>query len=216
MGHHRWFCNQLPPFFPVLHCLRSIPGCCLPTSSSVCLVFFTRSLCLARWFWPDLMNRRHDHTTSVCISLRWSGGLRVVWLPAGSWHGLPRWLHGLCMRCVVSCSSTSFPWLVFFFGALLWGSMIHETKVSKIKIKTGEFWNKVLDFSVKGKVRHLTVFCTTRPTDFHTCFCKYHVIFKQNPEHFAVSTGRQKVRSEQLPVNKKQPPYLGPLYSFSL
>ena len=30
------------------------------------------------------------------------------------------------MRCVVSCGSTSFPWLVFFFGALLWGSMIHK------------------------------------------------------------------------------------------
>ena len=29
------------------------------------------------------------------------------------------------MRCVVSCGST-FPWLVFFFGALLWGSMIHK------------------------------------------------------------------------------------------
>ena len=24
-----------------------------------------------------------------------------------------------CMRCVISCCSTSFPWLVFFFGALL-------------------------------------------------------------------------------------------------
>ena len=30
------------------------------------------------------------------------------------------------MRCVVSCGSTSFPWLVFFFRALLWGSMIHK------------------------------------------------------------------------------------------
>ena len=69
----------------------SIPCCCLPTSSSVCLVFFPLSLCLARWFWLDLMNGRHDHTTAVCISLRWSGGLRVVQLPAGSWHGLPRW-----------------------------------------------------------------------------------------------------------------------------
>ena len=28
-----------------------IPRCCLPTSSSACLVFFTLSLCLARWFW---------------------------------------------------------------------------------------------------------------------------------------------------------------------
>ena len=40
----------------------SIPWCCLPTSSSVCFVFFPLSLCLARWFWPDLMNGRHDHT----------------------------------------------------------------------------------------------------------------------------------------------------------
>ena len=69
----------------------SIPWCCLPTSSSVCLVFFSLSLCLARWFWPDLMNGRHGHTTAVCISLRRSGGLCVVQLPAGSWHGLPRW-----------------------------------------------------------------------------------------------------------------------------
>ena len=68
----------------------SIPLCCLPTSSSVCLVFFPLSLCLARWFWPDLMNLRHDHTTAVCDSLR-SSGLRVNRLPAGSWHGLPRW-----------------------------------------------------------------------------------------------------------------------------
>ena len=54
-------------------------------------VFFPLSLCLARWFWSDLMNGRHDHTTAVCVSLRSSGGLRVVRLPAGSWHGLPRW-----------------------------------------------------------------------------------------------------------------------------
>ena len=69
----------------------SIPWCCLPSSSSVCLVFFRFSLCLARWFWPDLMNERHDHTTTVCVSLRSSGGLRVVQLPAESWHGLPCW-----------------------------------------------------------------------------------------------------------------------------
>ena len=50
----------------------SIPWYCLPTSSSVCLVFFSLTLCLARLFWPDLMNRRHDHTTAVCVSLRWS------------------------------------------------------------------------------------------------------------------------------------------------
>ena len=59
----------------------SIPWCCLRTSSFVCLVFFPLSLCLARWFWPDLMNGKHDHTTAVCVSLRWSEGLRLVWLP---------------------------------------------------------------------------------------------------------------------------------------
>ena len=79
----------------------SFPWCCLPTSSSVCLVFFLLSLCLARWFWLDLLNGRHDHTTAVCVSLRWSGGLRVVQFPAGSWHGFPRRQHGLCMRCLV-------------------------------------------------------------------------------------------------------------------
>ena len=61
------------------------------TSSCVCLVFFLLLLCLARWFWPGLMNGRHDHATVVCVFLRWSGGLHEVRLPAGSWHRLPRW-----------------------------------------------------------------------------------------------------------------------------
>ena len=30
------------------------------------------------------------------------------------------------MRCVVSCGSTSCAWLVFFYGALVWGSIIHK------------------------------------------------------------------------------------------
>ena len=47
-------------------------------------------------------------------------------MPAGSWHRLPRWKRGLCMRWVVSCRSSSFPWLVVFFGALLRKSMIHK------------------------------------------------------------------------------------------
>ena len=45
----------------------SIPWC-LPTSSAVCLVFVPLSLCLARCFWSDLMNGRHFHATSVCVS----------------------------------------------------------------------------------------------------------------------------------------------------
>ena len=69
----------------------SIPWCCLPTSSSVCLVLFPLSLYLARWFWLDPMNGRQDYTTAVCVSLRSLSGLRVVKLLTGSWHGLSRW-----------------------------------------------------------------------------------------------------------------------------
>ena len=58
----------------------------LMSSFSVCFVFFPLSL--ARCFWPDLMNGRHVHTISVCISFWWSS-LRVVQLPAESWHTLP-------------------------------------------------------------------------------------------------------------------------------
>ena len=72
--------NSRPVHFLMLSFHLSL---CLP-----CL--FPLSLCLARWFWPDLMNGKHDHTTAVCVSLR-SSGLRMVQLPARSWHGLPRW-----------------------------------------------------------------------------------------------------------------------------
>ena len=71
------FCSPLPSgtwWTPGL----SIPWFCLPTSFPVCLVFFHLLPCLARWFWLDLMNGRHDHTTAVSVSLRWSGGLGVV------------------------------------------------------------------------------------------------------------------------------------------
>ena len=42
-------------------------------------------LCLARWFWPDLMKGKHNHATAVSVFLRSSGDLHVVQLPAGSW-----------------------------------------------------------------------------------------------------------------------------------
>ena len=121
-------CSQLP-FGTWQTPGLSIPWCCLSTSTFVCLPFFLLSLCLARWFWPDLINGRHEHTTAVYVSLRWSSGLHVVRLLAGSWHRLPHWWHGFCRRCIVSSGSTSFPWFVFFFGALLRGSMIHHTSV---------------------------------------------------------------------------------------
>ena len=43
----------------------SIPRCSLPSSLSACLVFFPLSLCLVRWFWPDLMIKRQVHTLSL-------------------------------------------------------------------------------------------------------------------------------------------------------
>ena len=71
----------LPPVFSIFPCSPmpsgtwrtlglSIPWCCLLTFFSVCLVFFPLSLCFSRWFWPDLMDGRHVHTTAVCLSLR--------------------------------------------------------------------------------------------------------------------------------------------------
>ena len=107
-------------FFIALCDFGNIQACLVPyvvirsTSFSISLFFFSLSLCLASWFWPDLMCGRHVHTTLVCVSLQWSGSIRVVLLPAGSWHGLSRWLHGHCMSCVVSCGSTSFPFLFLF------------------------------------------------------------------------------------------------------
>ena len=78
LGAPQWLHNQFPQFFSVLNCPLGIGG--LQASPfldvvypllffSVCLVFFPISLCLARWFWPDLMNGKHDQTTAVCISL---------------------------------------------------------------------------------------------------------------------------------------------------
>ena len=67
---------------------------------------------------PD--EREDDHTTAVCVSLRWSGGLRgpiACWILTRT-SSLITW--SLCdIHSIVACGSTSFPWLVFFFRALL-------------------------------------------------------------------------------------------------
>ena len=77
MGHHRWLHNQFPQFFSVLNCPLGIGGLqaspvldvVYPLLFSVCLVFFPISLCLARWFWPDVMKGRHVHTTQLLLLL---------------------------------------------------------------------------------------------------------------------------------------------------
>ena len=98
-GAPQMILQSVSSIFPVFHCplgLGKLQAC--PFSDVVfphfplsALSFSPFHCFLARWFWPDLMNGRHDHTSAVCISLRWSGGIHAVRLPAGSWHRLSLW-----------------------------------------------------------------------------------------------------------------------------
>ena len=92
----------LQPVISIFHCSPlpswtwqtpglSNPRCCFPTSSSVCLVFSPLSLCLARWFWPNLMNGRHDHTISC--------SLHLFTMIRRSWCGLVTWSLTLLSSC---------------------------------------------------------------------------------------------------------------------
>ena len=83
---------------------QSIPWCCLPTSSSVCFVFFPLSLCLARWFWPDLMNERHACTSSVYVS--YDG--QEVWISARTSSLVIFHSELICSQLDISCYRTSF------------------------------------------------------------------------------------------------------------
>ena len=91
--------NQLLPFFSLFHCplgLGELQTCPFPDVVFPPLPLSTwssspLSTYLARWFWTDMINEIHVHITAVWVSLGWSGGLRVVRLLAGSWHGLPLW-----------------------------------------------------------------------------------------------------------------------------
>ena len=65
---------------------------------------------------------------------RSSSGLIACWILA--WTS--SLVTGLCLRCIVSCGSTSFPWLVFFFGALLWGSMVQAYRKMDVSVV---YWN---------------------------------------------------------------------------
>ena len=85
----------------------SVPWCCLPTSSSVCLAFFPLSLCLATWPY-------HCSLRLFTMVRRSSCGPIACWILART-SSLVTWS---LYTCVVSCGSTSFPWLVFFFGAV--------------------------------------------------------------------------------------------------
>ena len=76
-----WDLPNSRPFHSLMlssHLFLCLP-CLLPPFTKETIL-----LCLARWFWLDLMNGKHDHTTAVCVckdpdplsdSVRWSDQL---------------------------------------------------------------------------------------------------------------------------------------------
>ena len=65
----------------------------------------------------------------------WTGDMTISMQSASLYGGQDVFVWSNCLLhlgtdflvgSVVSCSSTSFPWFTFFFGALLWGSMIQK------------------------------------------------------------------------------------------
>ena len=108
LGHHRWFHTSFPHFSLFSTALwdfansRPVHSLMLSSHLLFCLPSSSYSDCALQdgfgqtWWTGDV------NTTAVCISLEWPAELRVVPSPAGSWHRLPRWKHGLCIRCVVS------------------------------------------------------------------------------------------------------------------
>ena len=95
------------------HLFLCLP-CLLPPLTVPCWMVLARPE--DRKTWP--------YHCSLCLFTmvrRSSCGLIACWILART-----SLLLTCCMRCVVSCSNTSFPWLVFFFGPWLWESMIHR------------------------------------------------------------------------------------------
>ena len=113
LGHHRWFNNQFPPLFSVSHCplgLGELQACLfrdvvLPPLLLSALQSSTLSLCLARWFWPDLMNGRHVNITAICFSLRWSGVLScgpiACWILARTSSLVKAFLYDFFFVCIL-------------------------------------------------------------------------------------------------------------------
>ena len=117
--------QPVPSFFSVSTALwdsansRPVHSLMLSSYLFFCLpCLLPLSLCLdERKTWPY-----HFSLRLFTMVRRSSCGPIVCWILART----SSLVACLCMSCVVTCGSTSFPWLVFFFGALLWGSMIHK------------------------------------------------------------------------------------------
>ena len=128
IGASKWFHNQFPPFSSALqelvnsrpvHSLTSSSHlffCLLSSASFHCALqdgfgqtWWTGDMSIPRSLRLFMMVRRSSYCPIACWILAWIS-LLVAW----SLYEV----HSIC-------SSTSFPWLLFF-AALLWGSMIYK------------------------------------------------------------------------------------------
>ena len=107
--------NSRPVHFLMLFHLFLCLPCLLPSFTVPWKMVLTR---------PDERETWPYHCSLVLFTMvrRSSCGPIACWILSRTFS----LVTGLCMRCVVSCGTTSFPWLVFFFRALLWGSIIHK------------------------------------------------------------------------------------------
>ena len=96
----------------------SIPWCCPPISSFVCLVFSSPELSLEGWFLIVHCFLSHVRTTSVFSFSLWSGGLHSASYVVRSFCALLHLWCGLCMRCQAVFWSTSFPLQWSFFACI--------------------------------------------------------------------------------------------------
>ena len=112
----------------------SIPWCCLPHSSSDCLVFFSLSLCLARWFWP--------HHCSLCLFMmvrRSLCGLIACWILAQT-SLLVTWslyeMHSILQKHLISMACI-----------LLWSSSmrVHDSQAYRKMDLTRECISRILE-----------------------------------------------------------------------
>ena len=129
LGHHRWLCNQFPPFFcfPLPSGTWRIPHLSIPD-----VVF--PPLLLSAWSFPPFNCALHD-----CFGRTlWIGAMSISLQFASFYDGQEVFVCFDClldigmdslvdnMVCIWKCGSTSFPRLVYYFRGLLWGSMFHK------------------------------------------------------------------------------------------
>ena len=146
MGHYRWFRNQFPPFLPNLHYtlgLGELQACLFPD-----VVFPPLPLsALSSSPFHSVLKDGFGQTWwagDMTIPLQWSRGHRVVRLPSGSWHGLPRWWQNLWLYEMRSILRKHLSSMVFI---LLWSSAVkvHDSQAYKKMDVTRERISRIFE-----------------------------------------------------------------------